>query len=116
MRHKNLDKLEASVFDVFIIGGGINGATSFLSLSARGVNVALIDRGDFASFTFSSSQSSNLAWSGIKYLETHEYGLVSKLCRSRNHLMRSYPSKVKEIRFLTTITEIRREYLLLRHT
>jgi glycerol-3-phosphate dehydrogenase len=61
----------------------------------------LIDKGDFAEFT--SSNSSNLAWGGIKYLESHEYGLVNKLCKSRNHLMRSYPSTVKEIRFFTSI-------------
>jgi alpha-glycerophosphate oxidase/glycerol-3-phosphate dehydrogenase len=65
------------------------------------VKVALIDKGDFAGFT--SSNSSNLAWGGIKYLESYEYTLVKKLCKSRNHLMRSYPSTVKEIRFLTSI-------------
>ena len=36
-------------------------------------------------------------------MENHEYLLVNKLCKSRNHLMRSYPSTVKEIRFLTTL-------------
>ena len=66
-------------------------------LSARGARVALIDRGDFAGFT--SQQSSNLAWGGIKYMESLELGLVRKLCVSRNHLIRSYPSTVQEIRF-----------------
>ena len=101
LRNSNLAKLPQDVYDVFIIGGGINGAVSAASLSARGAKVALIDKGDFAGFT--SSNSSNLAWGGIKYLESHEYGLVNKLCKSRNHLMRSYPSTVKEIRFLTSI-------------
>jgi glycerol-3-phosphate dehydrogenase len=59
--------------------------------------VALIDRGDFAGLT--SQESSNLAWGGIKYLETFELGLVRKLCLSRNRLMRAYPSTVQEIRF-----------------
>ena len=40
---------------------------------------------------------------GIKYLESHEYLLVNKLCKSRNRLMRAYPSTVKEVRFFTTI-------------
>jgi glycerol-3-phosphate dehydrogenase len=57
----------------------------------------MIDKGDFASFT--SQQSSNLAWGGIKYLESLELPLVRKLCVSRNHLIRSYPSTVQEIRF-----------------
>ena len=101
LRLSNLSKLREDTFDVLILGGGINGAVSAASLAAKGVKVALIDKGDFAGFT--SSNSSNLAWGGIKYLESHEYLLVNKLCKSRNHLMRSYPSTVKEIRFLTTI-------------
>ena len=101
LRKSNIRKLPEKVFDVLIIGGGINGAVSAAALAAKGAKVALIDKGDFAGFT--SSNSSNLAWGGIKYLESHEYGLVNKLCKSRNHLMRSYPSTVKEIRFFTSI-------------
>jgi len=103
LRNSNIERLQQSdkVFDVLVLGGGINGAVSAASLSAKGASVALIDRGDFAGLT--SSNSSNLAWGGIKYLESHEYLLVNNLCKSRNHLMRSYPSTVKEIRFLTTI-------------
>ncbi len=97
LRKTNLQQLEAGVFDVLVVGGGINGAVSAASLAARGVRVALVDRGDFASQT--SQESSNLAWGGIKYLETFEFGLVRKLCVSRNHLMRTYPSTVKEVRF-----------------
>ncbi|TDF41627.1 FAD-dependent oxidoreductase [Alteromonadaceae bacterium M269] len=101
LRKSNINKLPETDFDVLIIGGGINGAVSAAALSAKGVKVGLIDKGDFAGFT--SSNSSNLAWGGIKYLESHEYNLVNKLCKSRNHLMKSYPSTVKEIRFLTSI-------------
>jgi len=100
-REKNIKSLQNCEFDALVLGGGINGAVSAASLSAKGAKVALIDKGDFAGFT--SSNSSSLAWGGIKYLETHEYFLVNKLCKSRNHLMRSYPSTVKEIRFLTCI-------------
>lgn len=101
LRKSNLAKLGKQDFDVLIIGGGINGAVSASALAAKGAKVALIDKGDFAGFT--SSNSSNLAWGGIKYMESHEYRLVYKLCKSRNHLMRHYPSTVKEIRFLTSI-------------
>ena len=105
LRNSNIQRLKAQnrSFDVLVLGGGINGAVSAASLSAKGAKVALIDRGDFAGET--SSNSSNLAWGGIKYLESHEYRLVNKLCKSRNHLMQSYPSTVKEIRFLTTIAK-----------
>ena len=101
LRGSNLEKLSEQEFDVLIVGGGINGAVSAASLACRGVKVALIDREDFASGV--SSSSSNLAWGGIKYLETHEYFLVNKLCKCRNQLMDAYPSTVKEIRFFTTI-------------
>ena len=101
LRESNIERLKEQDFDVLIVGGGINGAVSAAALAGRGVSVALIDKDDFASGV--SSNSSNLAWGGIKYLESHEYLLVNKLCKSRNELMRAYPSTVKEIRFFTTI-------------
>jgi glycerol-3-phosphate dehydrogenase len=101
LRNSNINKLGEQEFDVLIVGGGINGAVAAAALAGRGVRTALIDRGDFACGV--SSHSSNLAWGGIKYLESHEYLLVNKLCKSRNKLMRAYPSTVKEIRFFTTI-------------
>ncbi len=101
LRSSNLDMLARDEFDVLIVGGGINGAVSAAALAGKGVRTALIDRGDFAGFT--SMNSSNLAWGGIKYMETYDFPLVRKLCMSRNHLIRSYPSTVQEIRFLATI-------------
>lgn len=101
LRNNNLGKLKTQHFDVLIVGGGINGAVSAAALAARGVSVALIDRGDFAGGT--SQHSSNLAWGGIKYMESGDYLLVRKLCMSRNHLIASYPSTVREVRFFATI-------------
>ncbi|MDJ0760668.1 MAG: glycerol-3-phosphate dehydrogenase/oxidase [Woeseiaceae bacterium] len=101
LRNTNITRLKEQSFDVCVIGAGINGAVSAAALAGQGLKVALIDKGDFGGFT--SSQSSNLAWGGIKYMETGEFGLVWKLCKSRNLLSRSYPSTVKEIRFLTTV-------------
>ena len=101
LRNSNIEKLDQEIFDTLIIGGGINGAVSAAALSGKGARVALIDQRDFAGFT--SQQSSNLAWGGIKYLESHDYKLVWGLCKSRNHLMENYPSRVEEIRFYSTI-------------
>jgi glycerol-3-phosphate dehydrogenase len=100
-RAEHIENLAEKEFDVLILGGGINGAVAAAALAAKGASVGLIDKNDFASGC--SSNSSNLAWGGIKYLESGELLLVNKLCRSRNHLMRHYPSSVKEIRFFTTI-------------
>jgi glycerol-3-phosphate dehydrogenase len=101
LRESNLEKLDSRVFDVLIVGGGINGAVSASALATQGASVALIDMGDFAGAT--SQESSNLVWGGIKYLEGGEVGLVRKLCLSRNRLIRAYPSSVLEIRFFTSI-------------
>ncbi|MFT5445310.1 MAG: glycerol-3-phosphate dehydrogenase [Gammaproteobacteria bacterium] len=103
LRNSNLARLAGEEFDVLIVGAGINGAVSAAALATQGARVALVDRGDFAGFT--SSQSSNLAWGGIKYLENYEFPLVRDLCMSRNELLRSYPSSVREIRFLTNVAE-----------
>ena len=101
LRDKNIKKFAGKTFDVLIIGGGINGAVSATALSAQGARVALVDKGDFAGFT--SQNSSNLVWGGIKYMETFEFPLVRQLCKSRNQLLKSYPSAIKEIRFFTNL-------------
>ena len=101
LRDNNIKRLTNESFDVLIIGAGINGAVAATALSSRGAKVALIDKGDFGSFT--SQNSSNLIWGGIKYMETFEFPLVRKLCSSRNQLLQSYPSTIKEIRFYTNL-------------
>ncbi len=100
LRATNLARLGEEELDVLVVGGGINGAVSAACLAARGVRVGLVDRGDFAGMT--SQQSSNLAWGGIKYLESYELGLVRKLCLARNRLIRAYPSTVQPIGFFLT--------------
>ncbi|MBY6029927.1 FAD-dependent oxidoreductase [Halomonas denitrificans] len=101
LRDTHVQRLKTEHFDVVIVGGGINGAASAAALAGKGVKVALIDRGDFSGET--SQHSSNLVWGGIKYMESYDFALVRKLCKSRNHLIRSFPSTVQEIRFLTTV-------------
>ncbi|MFN8102931.1 MAG: FAD-dependent oxidoreductase [Acidimicrobiia bacterium] len=103
LRDSNIDRLSGATFDVLIVGAGINGAVAAAVLASRGASVCLVDRGDFAGFT--SEESSNLVWGGFKYLENYEFGLVRHLCRSRNRLIRAYPSNIKEIRFLAALDE-----------
>lgn len=101
LRSEQLHRLRQVEHDVLVVGAGINGAVSAAALGAAGASVALVDRGDFASLT--SQETSNLIWGGIKYLENRELGLVRKLCRARNDLMRSFPSRVREMRFLASL-------------
>ena len=101
LRRANIARINGGLFDVLVVGAGINGAVSAAALAGRGASVALIDRGDFGSFT--SQESSNLVWGGFKYLENYELPLVFGLCRSRNRLMKAYPDNIKEISFLATL-------------
>lgn len=100
-REANLAALTTETLDVLVVGGGINGAVAAAALAGGGAKVGLVDKGDFAGGV--SSSSSNLAWGGIKYLESGDLWLVRKLCLSRNRLMDAYPSTVREIRFFTSI-------------
>ena len=101
LREANVSRIRSNLFDVLVVGAGINGAVSAASLAGRGASVALIDRGDFGSFT--SQESSNLVWGGFKYLEHYELPLVFELSRSRNRLMKAYPDNIKEVAFLATL-------------
>jgi glycerol-3-phosphate dehydrogenase len=103
LRSTSIDRLSGGLFDVLVVGGGINGAVSAAALAGRGASVALVDRGDFGGFT--SQESSNLVWGGFKYLEHYELPLVLGLCRSRNRLMKAYPDNIKEIGFLAALDE-----------
>jgi glycerol-3-phosphate dehydrogenase len=95
------NSIVSNKFDVAIVGGGINGAVSAAALASRGYKVLLIDREDFGGVT--SSQSSNLIWGGIKYLQTYEFALVFKLCIARFRLMRNFPTRVRSIGFLASL-------------
>lgn len=106
LRATNIDRLADGLFDVLVVGAGINGAVSSAALAGRGASVALVDRGDFGGFT--SQESSNLVWGGFKYLENYELPLVFGLCRSRNRLMKAYPDNVREIGFLAALGETAR--------
>lgn len=85
--------------DVLIIGGGINGLATFRDLALQGVDVALVERGDYVSGA--SSASSHMVHGGIRYLENGEFRLVKEAVVERNRLLKNAPHYVKPLR--TTI-------------
>jgi len=101
MRSRLLDRLSEHRFDALVAGGGVNGAAAAAALAAAGASVALVERGDFAGLT--SQQSSNLVWGGIKYLQSYELRLVRSLCKSRNDLIRAFPTRIRATAFLGVI-------------
>lgn len=80
---------------VLIVGGGINGIGVFRELSLNGVDVLLVERGDFCSGA--SSASSHMAHGGIRYLENGEFRLVREAVRERNLLLHNAPHLVKPL-------------------
>ena len=81
--------------DVLIIGGGINGIATFRDLALQGVDVALVERGDFVSGA--SSASSHMIHGGIRYLENGEFRLVQESVTERNRLLRTAPHYVRPL-------------------
>ncbi|HSU69807.1 MAG TPA: FAD-dependent oxidoreductase, partial [Micrococcaceae bacterium] len=84
---------------VLIIGGGINGVGTFRDLALQGIDVALVERGDYCQGA--SGASSHMIHGGIRYLENGEFRLVRESVRERNGLLKIAPHYVKPLQ--TTI-------------
>lgn len=84
-------------FDLLVCGGGIYGAWTAYDAALRGLKVALVEQGDWASAT--SSASSKLIHGGLRYLETCDFKLVRKALKERRMLLRVAPHRVWPLRF-----------------
>src|SRR6185369_12088305 len=80
---------------VLIVGGGINGIGTFRDLALNGVDVLLVERGDFCSGA--SAASSHMAHGGIRYLENGEFRLVREAVQERNRMIQNAPHLVKPL-------------------
>jgi glycerol-3-phosphate dehydrogenase len=89
------------LYDLLIIGGGINGAGVARDAASRGLKVILVEQKDFAEGT--SSRSSKLVHGGIRYLENLEFGLVFEALRERGRLFEIAPHLVHPLRFFLPI-------------
>ena len=85
------------VFDVLVIGGGVNGAGVALDAAARGLSVCLVEMNDLASAT--SSASSKLIHGGLRYLEHYEFRLVREALKEREVLLKNAPHIIWPLRF-----------------
>ena len=97
MNHRELSSLANRTFDLLVCGGGIYGAWTAYDAALRGLNVALIDQGDWGGAT--SSASSKLVHGGLRYLEQLEFNLVRKTLAEREMLMKAAPHRVWPLRF-----------------
>lgn len=87
-----------TIFDLLIIGGGINGTGIANDAAGRGLSVLLCEQADLASGT--SCKSSKLIHGGLRYLEQGEFTLVQKALREREILLRKAPHIIHPLTFI----------------
>src|SRR5271165_2518907 len=86
------------MFDLAVIGGGVNGAGIARDAAGRGLKVLLVEQGDLAGAT--SSASTKLIHGGLRYLEYYEFRLVREALTEREVLLRAAPHIVRPVRFV----------------
>jgi glycerol-3-phosphate dehydrogenase len=87
-----------SVYDLAIIGGGINGCGIARDAAGRGLSVFLCEQNDLASGT--SSWSTKLIHGGLRYLEYYEFRLVREALMEREVLWQMAPHIIWPLRFV----------------
>lgn len=86
------------MYDLAIVGGGINGAGIARDAAGRGLSVALFEQGDLAGAT--SSASSKLIHGGLRYLEHYEFRLVAEALAERETLLGIAPHIITPLTFV----------------
>ena len=100
------------IFDLAVIGGGINGAGIAFDAAGRGARVLLLERGDLASGT--SSASTKLIHGGLRYLEYYEFALVREALAERERLWRMAPHCIQPLRFVLPLSQTQRPAWMIR--
>lgn len=90
-------KVFPKLFDIAIIGGGINGASLYHLCCSKGYRTVLLEKGDFASGT--SQSSSMMVWGGLIYLKNKEFLTVKNLCADRSKMIHEFEGKVNPQNF-----------------
>ena len=85
-------------FDLVVVGGGVTGVWVAREAAARGVKVALVDRGDFGAET--SAATTKYIHGGIRYLEQYDFAVVRESLRERRILALGAPHLVEQTRFI----------------
>src|SRR4029079_1517313 len=96
-RSERFAALATREFDVLVVGGGVTGCAIARDAALRGLTVALVEKGDFASGT--SSRSSRLIHGGVRYLEHGHLHLVFESSAERHRLLRLAPHLVRPLAF-----------------
>lgn len=98
----NATKDVTQPYDMFIIGGGVNGCGIARDAAGRGLRVFLAEKDDLAQGT--SSASTKLFHGGLRYLEHYEFGLVRHALEERENLLQAMPHISWPMRFILPYT------------
>ena len=90
--------MTTTIYDLAVIGGGVNGAGIARDAAGRGAKVILLERGDLARGT--SSASTKLIHGGLRYLEHYEFKLVRESLIERERLWAIAPHIIWPLRFV----------------
>ncbi len=90
--------MNKNIYDLAIIGGGINGCGIARDAAGRGLKVLLVEQNDLASAT--SGWSSKLIHGGLRYLEQYEFRLVREALQEREVLLKIAPHIIKPLEFI----------------
>lgn len=88
---------EKTVYDLIVVGGGVNGTGIAMDAAGRGLKTILCEMNDLASAT--SSNSSKLIHGGLRYLEHYEFKLVRQALAERESLLKNAPHIMWPMRF-----------------
>ncbi|MEP2278686.1 glycerol-3-phosphate dehydrogenase/oxidase [Maribacter sp.] len=102
-RQKTIDSLASEDFDLVVIGGGITGGGIALDAASRGLKVAVLEKGDFASGT--SSKSTKLIHGGLRYLKQFDFWLVKEVGSERAIVHKLAPHLVLPEKMLLPLIE-----------
>ena len=105
-------KQDGKNFDIFVIGGGVNGAAILRDAAGRGFKCGLAEMGDFGSAT--SSSSTKLFHGGLRYLESYQFRLVKESLRERDLLLNLMPHISWPLQFILPHNKNLRPYWILR--
>jgi glycerol-3-phosphate dehydrogenase len=87
-----------TIYDLAIVGGGINGAGIARDAAGRGLSVVLLEKDDHAAHT--SSRSTKLIHGGLRYLEYYKFIMVNEALSEREVLLAAAPHIIEPLQFV----------------
>lgn len=100
------------IYDICIVGGGINGTGIARDAAGRGLSVLLAEQGDLAQAT--SSASTKIIHGGLRYLEYYDFRLVHESLHERDRLLGLAPHLIRPLTFILPHNHSIRPYWMVR--